>query len=135
MRAGLRAEAYPQRPAGGYSGLRKIANDRSDPRIRGRAIMRHFMPLGLVLASLVVSGCSGGYYINPAQYPQGSPMVADDPPRRARVVPPAAEVRARPDRTGGAESTGTIGDGGQTRPPSAGGKAESEQALSRETAR
>ena len=95
--------------------------------------MRLFMPLGLVLASLV-SGCSGGYYVNPAHY-QGSPMVADDPPRRARVIPPAAEVRARPDRTGGAETTGTIGDGRQTRPPSAGGKAESDQALSRETAR
>jgi hypothetical protein len=62
-------------------------------------------------------------------------MVADDPPRRARVIPPAAEVRARPDRTGGAESTGTIGGGSQTRPSSAGGKAESERALSRETER
>jgi hypothetical protein len=107
-----------------------IAATRESGRVRS---MRTFMPLGLILAGLVMSSC--GYYVDPAQYRQGSTMEADDPPRRARVAPPAAEFRTSPARTGTAPSDGTIGDGSRTRPLPPGNKAESEQALTRETER
>ena len=97
--------------------------------------MRIFTLLGLVLAGLVISGCSGGYYIDPAKYPQAGTTAADDRPGAARVAPPAAELRASPVRAGTAPSDGTIGAGSQARPLPPGDKAESERALTRETER
>jgi hypothetical protein len=81
-------------------------------------MMRLLVPIALTLAGGLVSGCSGGYHVDAAQYRQSQVATADVQPRRTTVAAPAP-VPAPLTRTVGAgliQNDGTVGDATQIRP-------------------
>jgi hypothetical protein len=89
---------------------------------------RQFIPIGVTLASLLASGCSGGYYVDAAQYIQRTGTIVDDPLRGARA--------ARSDRSRTVRATtqgyGTVSDGGQNGSSPNRGTSEGEQVQAQE---
>jgi len=96
-------------------------------------MMRLLVPIGLTFAGLLASGCSGGYYVDAAQYRQARVATADDPTRRTRVV--SSGVRTRTARTTITQNDGTVGEADQIRPWPRRGTPEWERTLAQEAQR
>jgi len=97
-------------------------------------MMRLLLPIGLTLAGLLASGCSGGYYVDATQYRQSRVAPADDPPRarmssRASRTRTARATTTQSDATIGAAKLGATTD---ARPLPKRGTPEWDQAQARE---
>jgi hypothetical protein len=76
---------------------------------------RLWVAIYLTLAGIAVSGCSGGYYVDAAQYRQQRHLAAaDDPPRRARVA--SRSSRGMTARATAGRDDGTTGSASDIKP-------------------
>jgi hypothetical protein len=67
---------------------------------------------GLLVAAVVLSGCSFGYYVDPAQYPQGSVTAPAD--RVTRIRATTAAPKTAPRISDPTQTEGTVGGETQT---------------------
>ena len=78
-------------------------------------MVRCFLALVLIAATLALGGCSGGYYVDLAQVRQQRVATLDDVPRRATKPRPSkqarrAQAKAAPDDGGAAGAERDAGD-------------------------